>query len=320
MAFTYNSLQALGKNYLAPRVTDNTFKGCPYGFWLKENGRLSIRGGSPINVPIIKAQLNSDWYSTGLTPATLEVKEPFTKAEYNWKFLRVPWALDETDILKNGGQEIDLMDATEQVATLTMIEAFSTALFGTNASASSQLDGLQNMAGATGTAYGGLTDTDFVSPATWLMNIRTLAAAGTLTAVEMRIMRGNATRGRAKPNLGLCNFPVYGKIWALAQTAQRFGMERIAKLGFDHMMFEDMPIMPDEHSTGSGGGTQDNWLYMLNTDYIKLVIHEEQAFKSEVYHPIPQQEVKIGKIKVACNQITSNRRMHSVVKTIDSAL
>lgn len=321
MAFTYDSLQAITKDYIAPRVTDNTFKGSPFCFWLKEQGRLSLRGGLKIQIPIIKAQLNNDWYSTGLTPASLEVKEPFTKAEFNWKFLRVPFALDEVDVLKNKGESVvDIVDATEQTASLTMTEALSTALFASNSSASAQLDGLQDMGAASGTAYGGLTDTDFVSPATWIMSIYTLITNNTLTAMDMRRMRGGVTRGRAKPNLGLTNFSVFSKIWNLAQTAQRFGMERIAKLGFDHMMFEDMPIMPDEHSPGGGGGSTNNWLFFLNTDYIKLVIHEEMAFKGHAYAPIPQQEVYIGKIKLACNLTTSNRRMHAVNKVIDPNL
>lgn len=321
MAFTIDTLQSVTQNYIAPKVTDATFKGCPYAYWLREQGRLSLRGGLAIRQPIIKQQLNSEWY-TGTDPATLEVLEPFTAAEFNWYWLRVPFALTEEDIDKNGGPTgiVDLVDATTETASLTMIEALSSGLFGTNATATKQLDGLQNLFGASGTAYGGLTDTDFTSPAAWLTNIYTPITSDTLAAQDMRRMRGNVTRGAAKPNLGLCNFSVYAKIWALAQTNQRFGMERTASLGFDHIMFEDMPIMPDEHATGSGGGTADNWLMFLNTDYVKLVIHENKAFASRVYAPIPQQEVYIGKILFGGDQITTNRRMHSVFKTVNPNL
>lgn len=319
MAFTYNSLQSLTHKYIAPRVTDNGFKGAPYTYWLKQNGRVSLRGGETINEPIIKASLNYDWYTTGTTAAALEVKEPFTRAEYNWKFLRVPFALDEVDILKNGGDAgvVDIVNATEQTASLTMTDALATGLLGTNSSNSAQVDGLQDMFAATGTAYAGLTDTDFTSPFSWLTNIYSPLSAGTLTAVDMRRMRGNCTFGQVRPNLGLCNFSVYSKIMAIAQGVQRFGTEETAKLGFDYINYENMPIMADAYVTGSGYGTADNWLMFLNTDYIRLVVHSECAFKAQTYAPIPQQEVYIGKIKAALNQTTNMRRAHSVFKTVN---
>lgn len=320
MAFTYNSLQALTQSYLAPRIVDATFKGAPLTYWLKENERLDLRGGATLQFPIIKAALNSDWYS-GTDAATLVVAEPFTKAEYNWKFLRVPFVIAEDDLLKNMAENAaDLLDATEQTASLTMIDALSTGLHGTNSSNSKQMDGLQDMYGASGTSYGGLLDTDFVSPATWLTSIYTLISSNTLTARDMRAMVGNVTRGSNKPNLGICNFAVYGKIWGLAQGSQRFGMDRIAKLGFDHIMFESIPIMPDAYMPGSGAGQTDNWLDFLNTDYIKLAVHEELAFKAVAYQPIPQQEVHIGKIKAALNLITTQRRAHTTAKLINPSL
>ena len=81
----------------------------------------------------------------------------------------------------------------------------------------------------------------------------------------------------------------------------------------------------DGSTFGSGGvaavgGAPSNSMYFLNTDYLKLVIHENKAFISRVYAPIPQQEVYIGKILVGLDQITTNRRMHAVIKTINPTL
>jgi len=318
MAFSINTLQALTQNYIAPNVVDSTFKGNPYAYWLKEEQRLSLRGGLTIRQPIVKAQLNSSWYS-GLDSTTIEATEPMTSASYNWYWLEVPIVIAEEDIDKNNGPDgiVDIVDAQKEIASLTMIQALSTALHGTNASNSKQMDGLQNMFAASGTAYGGLTDTDFTSPATWLTQIHTLITAGTLTYYDMRLMIGKATRGRSRPNLGLCNFPTFAKGATLVQTAQRFGMERVAKMGFDHIMIENIPLMPDENAPGSGAGTADNWLYFLNTDRIKLVIHENKAFASRVYPSVFQQQVFLAKILFGGNQITSERRAQAVTKTIN---
>ena len=175
------------------------------------------------------------------------------------------------------------------------------------------------MAAASGTSYGGLLDTDFVSPATWIMHIYTAITTNTLVAQDLRNARGRCTRGKSKPNLGLCNFPVYSKIWNIAQGVQRFGMDSVAKLGFDHIMFEDMPIMADEHSPGSGNGNNDNWIFGLNTDRIKLVINEGKSFISRVYPAPFQQQVYLAKIIFGGNLITTERRAHFVNKVINSA-
>lgn len=320
MAFSINTLTSISQEYIEPQVYDQVSKGCPFFYWLKENGRMALRGGRDIRVPILKQLFNSEWYS-GAESSSLEVIDNITSAVYDWKLLRVPYALTEEDIDKNGGetQIVDLVDSAVETCSLTMAEAVAAALMGTNTSDTKKFDGLQDMGAASGTEYAGLTDTDFTSPATWLMNIHSLATANTLTAIDMRNMRGDVTRGAVRPNLGLCNFAVYTKIWSLAQSAQRFGMERIASLGFDHIMFEDMPIMADEHMPGTGytASSDDNWLIFLNTDYIKFVMHENKAFSSRVYAPTPQQEVYIGKMYLMGNLITTQRRAHSVNKLID---
>src|SRR5574341_858806 len=110
MAFPADTLTAITQNYIAPRVVDNTFKGSPYAYWLRENGRLSIRGGLKLRFPIMKGKLNFDWYS-GTDAATLEVLEPLTHAEYDWAWARVPFVLTEEDIDKNSGPDgiVDLV-------------------------------------------------------------------------------------------------------------------------------------------------------------------------------------------------------------------
>jgi len=124
MAFTYNTLSAITNAYIAPKIVDNTSKGNPYTWWLRENGRMSIRGGTTLRFPIIKSHLNFDWY-TGMDSATLEALEPFTAAEFNWYNGRTPFVIPEEDIDKNSGPDgiVDLVDSVEQTASLTLAGA-----------------------------------------------------------------------------------------------------------------------------------------------------------------------------------------------------
>src|SRR3972149_3796385 len=140
MAFDGLTLEALTNKKIIPRLADATFKGSPFAYWLKENGALRLDGGRNINFPVIAKKANSEWYA-GADSASLEVLDQFTSAQYDWKWLRVPYALTEEDIDKNDGEDgiLNLLEATEEVARLTLIETLSDGLFGTNASNSKQM-------------------------------------------------------------------------------------------------------------------------------------------------------------------------------------
>ena len=321
MAFNRTFLESVTQKHIVPRMADAVFKGCPFAYFLRENHTIKLAGGRNIVLPLILKEANASWYD-GVDVADLEVVEPENSAQFDWKWLRVMFTIPETDLDKNGGEDgvINILEARKEWAELTLIENLSDGLYGTNSSNSKQMDGLQNMFGATGTAYGDLTDTDFVSPAAWLVNDTAPLTGNTLDEEEMRRMRGAVTRGASKPNFGTCNFPVYNTIWRLPQNDQRFGMEKVANIGFDHVVFEGMPIVPDEHAAGSGYGSTDNVLYFLNMDYVQFFVHSNKAFASRVYDPIPQQNVWIGGVFLGCNLATNNRRMHSMMNDVNPSL
>ena len=318
MAFSRTSYESLTQKHIVPRLADATFKGDPFTYWIRENKRVSLAGGRNIVLPLIIKEGNARWYDN-LDVSDLEVLEPFNSAQANWHWLEATAALPETEIDKNGGEDgvINLLDATRQWIEQQLIETLSDANFGTNSSNTKQMPGLQDMFGASATAYLDLLDTDLTSPASWLTNILTPLTAGTINEEEMRRMRGSVTRGASRPNFGLTNFPEYNTIWTLAQNDQRFGMEKVAKIGFDHIMFEDMPIMPDEHSPGTGYATSDSWLMFINMDHIQFYVHENKAFATRVYDPIPAQQVWITKVLLGCSLVTDNRRMHVVEKVLN---
>lgn len=320
MAFSDSTLLTLTNKYIAPEVTDNAFAGQPFAYFLREHGRLTLKGGRTITYPILKDDLTAEMYD-GLEPATLENVEVACPAEWEWKWGRIPFVIPETEIDKNGGDEgiVDIVQTYTEDAKLTAVKLLGTNLHGTNSSAPKFFNGLQDMAAASGTSYAGLLNTDFTSPANWLMYIHTPLSANILSPMDMRVMRGQTTYGSAIANLGLCNFSVYAKIWALAETDQRFGQEKMASIGFDHVMFEGMPIIADAGAPGSGLTQTDNWLYFLNTDFIKLVIHSNKAFVSKVYPPVADYEAYVAKIKFGGNLITTKRGAHAVCKVIDPA-
>lgn len=321
MAFNRTFLESITQKHIVPRMADAVFKGCPFAYYLRENHTIKLAGGRNIVLPIILKEGNAQWYD-GVDASDLEVIDPENSAQFDWKWLRVPFAIPETDLDKNGGEDgvINLLESRKEWAELTLIENLSDGLFGTNSSNSKQMDGIQNMFGATGTAYGDLLDTDFVSPATWLATDVAPISANTLDEEELRRMRSTATRGASKPNLFVTNYPVFNTVWRLPQNDQRWGEASKADIGFDHVLFEGCPVIADEHSTGSGYGNTDNAIYAMNLDWIQFFVHENKAFSTRVYDPVPQQEVYIAKVFLGCNLTTNNRRMHSWMNDINPSL
>ena len=319
MAFSRGVLDSLGNKHIRPVLQDWTFKGNPFTYMLLENHSITLDGGTAIVLPGIIKEANAEWYDRG-DLATLEVQDAENSAQAEWHWVRVNIALYETDIDKNEGETvINLLNAEKQRARETMTETISDMVFGSNSSNSKQSPGLQDLYAATGTSYLGLLDTDLTSPASWLSTVLTPLSANVLSAHDMRRLRSTVTRGGSKPNLFVGNFPIYNKIWTLAQDDQRFGMEGAANLGFDTMLFERVPVLADEHAPGSGYTSTDNWLMALNMDHVKLAIHRNKNFAIRTYEPLPQQEAWIMKILLGCSFYTDNRRAHAVNKTFDPA-
>ena len=320
MAFNRTNLESLTQKRLIPRIADAVFNGSPLVYWLRQNHSIKLAGGRNIVLPLIIKKLNSQWYD-GVDIADLEAIDVFNSAQFNWQWLRVPFVIPETDLDKNNGEDgvINILQATQEDAEMTIIDALSDASFGTNSTDSNQMPGLQDMFGATGTSYGDLLDTDFTQ-GSWLTQTVTPLLTNTWNANEGRRMRGVVTKGMSKPNLGVCNFPVYNRIWQEAQDDQRFGMADAAALGFDTVLFEKMPIVADEHAAGGGYAATNNVLMFLNLDYVQFFIHEKKAFATRIYDPLPHQEVWIGKILLGCALTTNNRRMMSQMSTINPAL
>lgn len=323
MAFNRTYLESTTQKHIVPRLADAVFKGCPLAYFLRENHTIKLAGGRNIVLPLVIKEANAQWWD-GVDVADLEVVEPEQSAQFDWKWLRVMVTIPEVDIWKNGGEDgvVNILESRKEWAELTLIENLSDGLYGTNSSNSKQLDGLQNMFGATATSYGDLLDTDVddYTGASWLATDVAPLTANTLDEEEMRRMRGTVTRGASKPNLGTCNFSVYNTIWRLAQNDQRFGQQALADIGFDHVVFEKMPIIPDEHAAGSGYGNTDNVLYFLNMDYVQFFCHEQVAFTTRVFDPIPQQNVYVMGVYLGCNLTTNNRRMHAFMNDVNPSL
>ena len=183
MAFNRTYLESVTQKHIVPRMADAVFKGCPFAYFLRENHTIKLAGGRNIVLPLLIKEANFEWYDN-VAVANLEVVEPEQSAQFDWKWARVPIVIPETDLDENNGEDgvINILEARKEWAELTLIENLSDGLYGTNTSNSKQIDGLQNLFGATGTSYGDLLDTDVddFTGASWLASDIAPLTANTL--------------------------------------------------------------------------------------------------------------------------------------------
>ena len=105
------------------------------------------------------------------------------------------------------------------------------------------------------------------------------------------------------------NKAIYAKWMAILQNVQRFGGEATANGGFKYVMFNGVPLFHDSHSPGTGAGTADNWLFMLNSKYLYLYVHEDDNMSVEKLPPPHTQAITIQRLGWTGNLVITNRRM-----------
>ena len=141
------------------------------------------------------------------------------------------------------------------------------------------INGLGDVTAASGTAYGGITNTDLNDSTTWLTEIdsstNTINYANLNTLVGTLIARGqgagDAAGSFAPPDVMISNSFVQDKFLASQQSQQRFSREDDLKAGFAGCKYRNIDWYVDDYSPGSAdGSTADNFLYILSSPTFAL--------------------------------------------------
>ena len=316
MALSVSQLAAITHRLIVPKAVDNVFNSNPLLMRFKEKG-IRYDSGRTIVQPIAYDDVNAVQSYEGSEVLSVELNDNLTAAEYNWRQYSAFFGVTGREEIQNDGSKgiLNLLKMKQKITELSLLNKLGTDLQGTNSDGKS-LDGLGNILSAS-TTHGGIAVADM---ALWIARVLTLGTAGTLTLFEMQKLFGNATVGADHPTVIVTRQSVYNKVWSLLQPDQRFVDAEMGKAGFGGLTFNGIPIVVDSHVSGSDGGSQDNWMEMLNEAYLDLCTHSRINFKVV---PIPQtkdQDVKMVRIFWAGNLLLSSRRMQGVVKTIDPDL
>lgn len=316
MALSITQLAAITHRLIVPKAVDNIFASNPLLFRFKEKG-IRYEGGRTIVQPLANTDLTTTTEYEGAEILPTSLNENLTGAEYQWRQYTSLFGVTGREEIQNAGKSaiLNLLDTKRKICELSLLNKLGTDLQGSNSSGKA-LDGLGNFLSAS-TTHGGIAVADM---ANWIARVRTLSVAGTLTLFEMQKAFGAAVIGSEHPTVIVTRQSVYDKLWSLYQPDQRFNDSKMADAGFGGLKFNGIPIVVDSHVTGTDGGNQDNWVEMLNENYLGLVTHSSVNFKVVPIPTLKDQDVKLIRILWAGNMWASARWVHSVIKTVDPNL
>lgn len=321
MALTYDNLQSLTHRHIEDYIADNFYKSFAFLFRLKDKAK-GVTGGQSIQYPIMYTGLTSGVFYSGSSTWSIPSVDfqQFTNPVFNWKEAVVPWAVsDRLANIQNDGDEavVDYIDAVAKGACLALADLLSVGLFSDGTAFSGNtIDGLQEMMSVSST-YGGIQVAD---DSTWVAQTTALTNPGQLIVADLQRLWGLATIGADQPTLLLSNQYVFNTYSSLLEPQRRYVNTNEATAGFPTLEFMGRPYMVDNHAPGTGPGTADSALYLLNENWLSLFVKKERDFSVVNVPPQITSANMYFRIHWAGNLGCNQRRQQAFFNTIDPGI
>ena len=311
-------LASIGTDYIKPMLDNNWMNSSPFLKLLKSKGKV-ITSGNTLRFPITYTSTgNATWY-TGTQEIPAEEGDEITSVKYEWKQLGGQVVYHGTELLKLDGDtaKINLVKAKSQNVVDTVADMVATEIFNVGTSVL-RLDGLRLMVDSTGTYpnSGGIATADFSG---WAGQEDTATNTLTRLALEDLIMDCSGS-GDDYPTVIVTNAPTFAKVKSLVTPQERWESSDTIKIGFRSMTFNGIPIVIDKHSPGSGTGSTNNWIFILNDRHLAFYINSHENFKfGPTLEPITQ-NAKAQKYLFAGALVCTRRDRQGALQAVDPAL
>lgn len=271
-------------------LTDNVFNSRPLLQYLMSNGRVqTINGGVSIVEPVIytdgQADSYSEWDQVAVAPQATT-----TAAQFPWKQLVATIAISGLEEAQNNGKEqmVNLLEAKVMQAEETLKTLLNGMLFGTRSGTTPANDftSLQVLIDST-TPTGGI---DPASEAWWASvedSVGSVDAAGLEAALRSAYNQASDS-GNDRVDAIFTNSWGFEFYESTLTPQVRYTDTTKANLGFQNLMFKDVPIMwdfqaPEGDGTATDGNTTTAIFFGLNSKYVGLKIHSDRNFKQSPF-------------------------------------
>lgn len=304
MALTYDQISAITQKKFIPKLYDNIFDSNPLMQRAKDKSYEKVDGGTSIMVPLNYATPTAGgWYSGADTLVTTD-NDQITSAEYTWKQIYKNITILRSDELKNSGdsQILSLVKNKVKIAEKSMMDDFGTGLF-SNATDAKSIVGLRQIVNTSKT-IGGISQTDFTW---WAGQVDSSTTTTTMSALQTQWNK--VVIGDDKPTVAVTTRAVYNFYYELLQPQQRFMDSKTAAGGFENLMFNGIPVIPDSHCPTS-------YFFILNENYLHMWAHKDEDMRFEPFQKPINQNLKVAKIYWMGAYGTSNGRLQAVLSAL----
>lgn len=300
MPLSFDQISAITHKKILPKLEDNIFNSNPLLQRAKSKWYDKVDGGTSILAPLNYAMVSaSGWYAGSQTLDTSD-NDIITAAEYSWKQSYVNITIQRIDELKNAGDSkvLSILKSKSEVAEKTLGDILATGIYNAGTTTNAIL-GLRNIVSASNTV-GGISQSTY----TWWAG-QVDSTTTTQSIAAMQALYNNCAVNSDKPSVIATTRSVYNSYYALLQPQQRFMDAKSADGGFDSLMFNGAPVLPDSYCPSG-------YLFMLNEKYLSLSVHKDEDFRFEPFQKPVNQNVKVAKIYWAGALVSSNNRLQGV--------
>lgn len=329
-ALTYDNITAITRKYWLSKFPQLVYD---QSILLK---KLAAKGtkpesGASIMQSVMYAGLNGGAYDPFDT-FDISGKKIITSAEFNWKYYQVGIVLSRDELLKNAGPEgvKKVMDAKMKMAQLTMTDNLATDLFALGSTGptdsgtkmhclDTMLDNVaHSLATPTPYVYGGITRE--TGKEWWSGTCRDGGGdAIGATYTNLAKLWGDVVDGAIRPNLMIGHNNSLVAYVRSQQSYQRYIKQDTLDAGFLTAEFNGIPYVADLHVSDAGTTTEaSNRVYMLNTDFIDLIVHRDENFRLEPFAKPVDQAVIVGHVMWAGELTSSDPSRSGVYENFDS--
>jgi hypothetical protein len=276
----YNELTYVTRRAFIPKLVVQIYNSTPLMAALIANSQTASGGVSSVSVPVQGSQfVNAQWSDYSGSFAQPSVQQGAYQAEFNLKLLVSPVPfLGMEGAVQQDYAIIPLIEARMNDATNVMMDSMATALY-TNTTNNQQFIGLPAAVDdGTGTAtYGNINR----SSNTWWKSKQ--YAAGSVNPTRQNVLQyisGTVKNGAEVPTFGVCGFGTWTLLaqdyvgqenYMITPGSGFDGDANGPQAAFRALMVAGVPIYPDPYCP-------EGTLYLLNTNYLSLYIHEQASF------------------------------------------
>lgn len=312
----------LDTEFESGKLHDAIFNGFPLMRELRDRVKKKS-GGARIGTGVINAKNTTarSYRDLDVLPTTRQ--QMATKAWYDWKQAAVTVSISGLEMKTNNGPEevLDLYDERIDHAVMSLDDALNTMFWADGTGNDSKdLLGLRAIVSSTPTT-GTLAEINRANETYWRNKQRTGGSFASQGIADLRALRVSTSNNvpRGQPTVHFTTPDIYNYYEAIMEPRERFirdyraskGAFQSADAGFvdGSLTFHGAPVRWDD-ACPSG-----NW-YMLNFNFLSLVVHTEADFRPTDRIPLHDQDAWLVHILFMGELVCSNPRFQGVLTSI----